>query len=139
MAFDETLAARVREILSPVAGFSEKKMFGGLCFLIHGNMCCGVLKAELVLRLEPEAAQELLSRPHTRPMDFTGRPLKGFVFIEAEGLVTDRQMHAWISTSLAFARSLPAKTSSKLAPRRSRAVPARTTPGCNGFNRSKPS
>src|SRR5262245_62265595 len=97
MAYDETLPSRVRKILSPSAGFSEKKMFGGLCFLIHGNMCCGVLKAELVLRLEPERAQEVLSRPHTRPMDFTGRPLKGFVFIEAEGLASDRQLRNWVS------------------------------------------
>ena len=92
MAYDETLAARVREILSSVAGFSEKKMFGGLCFLIHGNMCCGVLKDELVLRLDPARTQELLTRPHTRPMDFTGRPMKGFVFIQGGGLRTDRQL-----------------------------------------------
>ena len=91
MSYDESLASRVREILSSVAGFSEKKMFGGLCFLIHGNMCCGVLQAELVLRLDPKRAQALLSGPHTRPMDFTGRPTKGFVFVEAGGLATDRQ------------------------------------------------
>ena len=120
MAFDETLAARVREILSPVAGFSEKKMFGGLSFLLHGNMCCGVLKDELVLRLEPERAQELLKRPHTRPMDFTGRPLKGFVFIEAGGLRTDRQLREWVSMALAFARSLPPKAAGAAAKRRKR-------------------
>src|SRR5262245_55472751 len=119
MAFNEALAARVRRILSPVAGFSEKKMFGGLCFLIRGDMCCGVLKAELVLRLEPERAQEVLSRPHTRPMDFTGRPLKGFVFIQAEGLASDRQLRDWVSMALTFVRSLPAKPTKKLPPRRS--------------------
>jgi len=124
MAYDETLGLRVREILSSVRGFSEKKMFGGLCFLIHGNMCCGVLKDELVLRLEPDRAQELLSRSHTRPMDFTGRPMKGFVFIEAGGLGTDRELKEWVSMALSFARSQPRKSGRKLPSRR-----ATTRPG----------
>src|SRR5437762_13922705 len=109
MSYDESLASRVREILSSVAGFSEKKMFGGLCFLIHGNMCCGVLKDELVLRLDPARAQELLRRPHTRPMDFTGRPMKGFVFIETGGVGTDRQLLDWVSMALSFAQGRPRK------------------------------
>jgi TfoX/Sxy family transcriptional regulator of competence genes len=113
MAYDETLASRVRKILSPMAGFSEKKMFGGLCFLVHGNMCCGVLKNELVLRLDSARAQELLSLQHTRPMDFTGRPMKGFVFIEAEGLGTDRQLRDWVAMARAFVQALPRKTGSE--------------------------
>jgi len=72
MAYDEKLAERVREQLSPTAGISEKKMFGGLCFLLRGNMCCGILKDGLVLRLQPGRAEILLQRPHTHPMDFTG-------------------------------------------------------------------
>jgi TfoX/Sxy family transcriptional regulator of competence genes len=119
MAYDETLASRVRRILSSLAGFSEQKMFGGLSFLIHGNMCCGVLKDELVLRLDPARAQELLSGPHTRTMDFTGRPMKGFVFVEAGGLATDQQLRRWIDAALSFARGLPAKTGNKSPPRRS--------------------
>src|SRR5437773_11565986 len=107
MSYDESLASRVREILSSVAGFSEKKMFGGLCFLIHGNMCCGVLKNELVLRLDSERARETLGGPHTRPMDFTGRPMKGFVFIEGGGLRTDLQLRDWVSMALSFVQSLP--------------------------------
>src|SRR5687768_14741518 len=118
MAYDETLASRVRKILSSVAGFSEKKMFGGLCFLIHGNMCCGVLKNELVLRLDPARAQELLRRPPTRPMDFTGRPMKGFVFIEEAGLRTDHQLRDWVSMALVFAQSLPSKTRQEIRSRR---------------------
>jgi TfoX/Sxy family transcriptional regulator of competence genes len=117
MAYDETLAARVRKVLSPIAGFSEKKMFGGLCFLLHGNLCCGVLKGELVLRVEPEGAQELLKRPHTRPMDFTGRALKGFVFVEAPGLRTDRRLHEWMAMARSLARSLPAKPGKTVAKR----------------------
>jgi TfoX/Sxy family transcriptional regulator of competence genes len=113
MAYDETLAARVRNILSPMPGLSEKKMFGGLCFLVHGNMCCGVLKDELVLRLDSVSAQELLSLQHTRPMDFTGRPMKGFVFIEAEGLRTDQQLRHWVSMARAFVQALAPKPGRK--------------------------
>lgn len=120
MAYDEALATRVREILSPAAGFAKKKMFGGLCFLLHGIMCCGVLKDELVLRLKPSRAQELLKRPHTRPMDFTGRPLKGFVFVEAAGLRTARQLRECVSIALTFARSLPPKARSTVAKRAKR-------------------
>src|SRR5262245_39472068 len=109
MAFDETLAYRVRALLAGVRGFSERKMFGGLCFLLHGNMCCGVLKDELVVRMESERAQEVLRRPHTRPMDFTGRPLKGFVFVAAAGLSTDRQLREWVSMGRLFSQSLPRK------------------------------
>jgi TfoX/Sxy family transcriptional regulator of competence genes len=94
-------------------------MFGGLCFLIHGNMCCGVLKGKLVLRLEPERVKKLLARPHTRPMDFTGRPLKGFVFIEAEGVRSSRQLRNFVSMALLFAQGLPPKRGGKLALRRS--------------------
>ena len=99
-------------------------MFGGLCFLIHGNMCCGVLKDELVLRLDPARGQELLSRPHTRPMDFTGRPMKGFMFIEAEGLGTDCQLRDLVSMARSFAQSLPRKPGSKSPSRRSTTRPA---------------
>ncbi len=125
MAYDEKLAARARQILSSVAGFSEKKMFGGLCFLIHGNMCCGVLKDELVLRLDPARAQELLSRPYTKPMDFTGRPMKGFLFIEAGGLGTDRQLQDWVSMALASAQGRPRKPARKAPARRSNTRRAR--------------
>lgn len=128
MACDGALAARVRGMLSPVAGFSEKKMFGGLCFLIRGNMCCGVLKDELILRLESSRAREFQQRPHTRPMDFTGRPLKGFVFVEAEGLRTARQLRERVSLALAFARSLPPKAGATSASRRLAARPLRRRP-----------
>ena len=100
-------------------------MFGGLCFLIHGNMCCGVLQDELVLRLDPKRAQALLSGPHTRPMDFTGRPMKGFVFVETGGLATDRQLRDRVSMAREFAQSLPRKTGNKLPPQRSTTPPTK--------------
>lgn len=124
MAYDETLASRVREILTSLGGFSEKKMFGGLCFMVRGNMCCGVLKDDLVLRLKPERTLELLNRPHTRPMDFTGRPMKGFLFIGGGGLRTNRQLRDWVSMSLSFAQDLPRKPVRRLPSRRSTSVQA---------------
>jgi TfoX/Sxy family transcriptional regulator of competence genes len=110
MAYDEKLAERVREVLSPAAGISERKMFGGICFLLYGNMCCGILKDELVLRLEPNRAGILLQQPHTRPMDFTGRALKGFLYVEPLGLIAQSDLEKWISIALEFARSLPKRT-----------------------------
>jgi TfoX/Sxy family transcriptional regulator of competence genes len=119
MAYDENLAARVRKLLPSSARVSEKKMFGGLCFLLHGNMCCGILKNELVLRLEPKRAEALLKKPHTRPMDFTGRAFKGFVYVEPGGLVAQTDLDRWVSMALAFARSLPKKSANKQPRRRS--------------------
>src|SRR5439155_7565657 len=89
---------------------------------IHGNMCCGVLKDELEPRLEPERAQELLRRPPRGRWTFTGRPLKGFVFIESGGLRINRQLRDWVATARSFAGTLPPKPASKSAARGSRAV-----------------
>lgn len=86
MAYNEQLAVRVRELVSETPGFAEQKMFGGLCFTVNGNMCCGVLNDDLVLRVEPDTAQRLLNGPHVRPMDFTGRPLKGFLFVSLDAV-----------------------------------------------------
>jgi TfoX/Sxy family transcriptional regulator of competence genes len=123
MAYNEELAERVRDVLSPTAGISERRMFGGICFLLYGNMCCGILKDELVLRLEPTRAEILLQQPHTRPMDFTGRPLKGFVYVEPHGLIAQYDLEKWISIALEFARSLPKRTAKKKSPtRRSRSL-----------------
>jgi TfoX/Sxy family transcriptional regulator of competence genes len=112
VAYDETLADRVRALLKQKSGYAEKKMFGGLCFLLNGNMCCGVLKNELVLRLGTERAAQILKQPHTRPMDFTGRPMKGFLFVEPSGLASDEQLRRWVSESVQHALSLPAKIKS---------------------------
>ncbi|MEW6155970.1 MAG: TfoX/Sxy family protein [Verrucomicrobiota bacterium] len=118
MAYDETLAARVRALLNQKSGYAEKKMFGGLCFLLNGNMCCGVLKNELVLRLEANRAAQILNQPHTKPMDFTGRPMKGFLFVEPSGLASDEQLQRWVSESVQHAQSLPAKNKSADASRK---------------------
>ena len=109
MAYDEQLVARVREALAGREAVSERKMFGGLAFMLDGNMCCGVIGDELVLRLGPEGADEALDKPHTRPMDFTGRPLKGFVFVAARGVETDDGLRSWVEQAAEFAASLAPK------------------------------
>ena len=108
MAYNEPLAARARELLSETLGFAEQKMFGGLCFTVNGNMCCGVLNDDFVLRVEPDTAQRLLNEPHVRPMDFTGRPLKGFLFVSLDAVKSD--LRKYVSLSLDFATNLPPKS-----------------------------
>ena len=84
-------------------------MFGGLAFLLHDNMCCGVIGKELVVRMSPQHCEKALERPHVRPMDFTGRPLKGFVYVGPQGIATKRDLDAWVKKAVQFALSLPKK------------------------------
>ncbi len=109
MAFDEDLANRVRRILRKIDGVSEKKMFGGLCFLINGNMALGISREDLMIRVRPETYEKLLAQPNVRKMDFTGKPLKGFLYVGAKGRDTDRALRKWVSKSVDFAMSLPPK------------------------------
>jgi hypothetical protein len=110
VAYDEGLAQRVREIAGDTQGFAEKKMFGGLCFLVRGNMALGVTGEELMIRVGPSGWEAALERPHAREMDFTGRSLKGFVYVEPAGLEDDEELRSWIERGLGFAGSLPPKT-----------------------------
>jgi len=108
MAYDEDLAARVRDVFGPEPTLREQKMFGGLAFMLDGHMCCGVVGDELMLRLGIDAAAEALGRPHVRPMDFTGRPMRGMVYVEQAGL-RGRALRTWVERAAAHARSLPPK------------------------------
>ncbi|GAB4150170.1 MAG: TfoX/Sxy family protein [Planctomycetaceae bacterium] len=110
MAYNETLADRVRTRLNKQKGFSEKKMFGGICFLLNGNMCCGVTGDDLMLRLGQEAAAVALNEPHTREMDFTGRPLKSMIFVDSAGYEADDDLANWVQRAVNFCRSLPPKS-----------------------------
>lgn len=110
MAFDEELAERVREVLGPHRGLAERKMFGGLAFMLNGNMCCGIVGDELMVRVGAEAHGEALRRPHARRMDFTGRPMKGMVFVAPNGLRARRSLDAWVRRGVEYALSLPPKT-----------------------------
>ncbi|MCA9688131.1 MAG: TfoX/Sxy family protein [Myxococcales bacterium] len=109
MAYDEALADRVRSQLARKRGLSERKMFGGLAFMLQGNMCCGVIKDELMVRVGADGQDDALAQPHARPMDFTGRPMKGMIYVEAAGLRTDAALGAWVARGVAFTRTLPAK------------------------------
>jgi TfoX/Sxy family transcriptional regulator of competence genes len=109
MAYDEQLADRVREALSLRADLTERKMFGGIAFMIGGNMAVGVINDDLMVRLDPADAEQALKEPHTRPMDFTGRPMKGMVFVDSAGTESDEGLAGWVEAGADFAASLPPK------------------------------
>lgn len=112
MAYDEGLAARVREVLAARRGVEEKKMFGGLCFLVGGHMCCGLTakgNTAFMVRVGKERFAETLAQPHARPMDFTGRPSSGMVYVAQEGLRTRAQLGKWVQRGLDFVATLPPK------------------------------
>jgi len=90
-------------------GVTERKMFGGLAFMLGGNMCCGVLEDDLMLRVGPERYDDALARPGARPMDFTGRPMKGMVYVDGNTVATDAKLRDWIDVAVGFVGSLPAK------------------------------
>lgn len=109
MAYNEDLAFRVREALGDREGLMEKKMFGGLGFMLNGNMCCGVVHDDLMVRVGADNHQDALAQPHARPMDFTGRPMKGFVYVGLQGLQENDALKQWLERGVAFAQSLPKK------------------------------
>ena len=109
MAFDEGLAERVRALLADDTDTREQKMFGGLCFLCGGNMACGIVGDELMVRVGPDAWSEALSHPHAREMDFTGRSMKGMIYVGVVGFAEDEDLAAWVGRGTTYARSLPPK------------------------------
>jgi TfoX/Sxy family transcriptional regulator of competence genes len=109
VAFDEQLAERVREQLAAERGLAEKAMFGGVAFLLDGNMAVGLSGDELMVRVGPDRSDEALARPHTRPFDMTGRPMKGWILVGPDALEGERELAGWVSEGVAFARSLPPK------------------------------
>jgi TfoX/Sxy family transcriptional regulator of competence genes len=110
MAFSEPLADRVRAALARRRGVSEKKMFGGVAFLANGHMFCGVNRDDVVVRVGPDAWAKALSRKHARPMDFTGRPLSGYVYVAPPGVRTAALLKTWVDQGLRFARTLPPRS-----------------------------
>ena len=109
MAYDEGLAQRIREVLGEQPGLVEKKMFGGIGFMVRGNMACGVHRDALIVRVGPEGHEEAMARPHTKPFDITGRPMKGWVMVTSDGYEIDKALEDWIQQGVDFALSLPAK------------------------------
>ena len=109
MAFDEALAERIRAVFADVAGVREQKMFGGLSFLVNDHMCCGLNDDDLVVRVGPDAYEEALHLPHARKMDFTHRPLRGFVYVASAGTESDEDLADWVERGLKYVHSLPPK------------------------------
>ncbi len=109
MPYDEALADRIGVILKDQPNVVGKKMFGGIAFMVSGNMCCGVVKDTLMLRVGAENYESLLSLPHAREMDFTGKSLKGMIYVDPEGLKTEEELKTWVERALEFVLSLPAK------------------------------
>lgn len=109
MAYDELLGVRIRAALGPLPGLEEKKMFGGIGFLVNGNMACGVHKNNMIVRVGPENYTAALARAYTRPFDMTGRPMAGWVMVEPQGCATESELKAWVEQGLAFATSLQGK------------------------------
>ena len=109
MAFNEVAAKRVRDVLSEESTASEKRMFGGLAFMVSGHMCCGIVGEDLVVRVGPHQHEQALAEPHVRAMDFTGRPMKGFIYVGPAGYRSKVSLRNWIRRGLRFVSSLPAK------------------------------
>jgi hypothetical protein len=109
MAFDETLAQRIRQRLGKRRGLIEKKMFGGIGFMLGGNMACGVHGQDMIVRVDPEETDKALGEPHTRQFDLTGRPMKGWILVEPTGLGTDALLGKWVGVGAEYAESLPPK------------------------------
>jgi TfoX/Sxy family transcriptional regulator of competence genes len=106
MAHDEALARRIRDLLRDRRDVTERKMFGGLAFLVSSRMCCGIVGRDLMVRVGREDYESALSEKHARPMDFTGRPMRGMVYVAPAGLRTRRALEAWIDRGVRFTRSL---------------------------------
>ena len=109
MAFDEGLAERIRKRIAGQKGLTEKKMFGGLAFLLNGNMCCGVHRRELIVRLAAAQTGSALAEPHTRVFDLSGRPMKGWILVEPAGLADEPALAKWLRLGTSLAASLPKK------------------------------
>jgi TfoX/Sxy family transcriptional regulator of competence genes len=109
VAYDEGLATRLRDLIGAQPGLAEKKMFGGLAMLLHGNMAVGVHGEALVVRTEPSQQERLLAEPGARVFDLTGRPMKGWLLVDPAGCAEDDDLRRWVDRGLTFARSLPPK------------------------------
>ena len=112
MAYDDGLAERIRGVLDEQPGVSEKRMFGGVAFLVKGHMSVGIVQDKLMVRVGPESYDRVLGERHARRMDFTGRPMKGFVYVLPEGYETDADLQRWVNLGVSHVTSLPAKPSS---------------------------
>lgn len=123
MSFDEKLADRVRERIAETdKNIEEKKMFGGLCFMVNDKMCVGVEKERLMLRIDPENYEALLEKEGCTPMDFTGKPMKGYIYVEVNVLKTKKQIDYWIGLALEYNKKVKPSKKKKTITKKSSAV-----------------
>ena len=115
MAYDEALHLRMQRVVASRKDVSEKKMFGGVCFLLDDKMFCGIVNDELMVRVGLAAHEAALAEPHVRPMDFTGRPMAGYIYVEPEGLTTDKALKRWMEAGLKFVATVEKKAKKKQA------------------------
>ena len=113
MAYDLLLQGRIQRAVADREDVSEKKMFGGVAFLLDGKMFCGIVKDDLMVRVGPERHEKALGEPHVRPMDFTGRPMKGYVYVGPAGSKTDKMVERWVKRGLEFAATIEGKAKPK--------------------------
>jgi TfoX/Sxy family transcriptional regulator of competence genes len=113
LAYNEELAGRVREVLDGLPGFAERKMFGGLCFTLDGNICCGITGTDLMLRLGKAGATAALKEGYAREMDFTGKAIRSMIYVEPSGYTTDADLKAWLDRAVRFVQTLPPKKPAK--------------------------
>lgn len=137
VAFDEGLAQRIREILEDRSDAVEKRMFGGLCFMLRGHMACGIVGSELMVRVGAAAHRAALEAPHAREMDFTGRSLTGMVYVAEEGIAEDDDLGHWVGLGLAYAESLPPKGRTATKKRSAKQRPAKKGPRGAGSAKAK--
>jgi TfoX/Sxy family transcriptional regulator of competence genes len=109
MAYDEELAERIRSVITVRDGVTERKMFGGVAWMVHGNMACGVLGEDMIVRLEESDAEQALTEPGVRPFDFTGRPMRSTLFVGPEATADDAALSRWVDAGADHAASLPPK------------------------------
>lgn len=109
MAYSEELAERIREVVDVRPGVSERRMFGGIAWMVNGNMACGIIGDDLMVRLDRDEADIAQAEEHVGPMDFTGRPMRGFITVEAAGIDGDADLGRWVDAGADFAESLPSK------------------------------
>jgi hypothetical protein len=109
VAFDTKLADRIRAALGKRKGLTERKMFGGIGFMLGGNMACGVHGEQMIVRLAANETDDALARPHTRRFDLTGRPMNGWILVDPDGLATDADLGKWVAVGAKYAESLPPK------------------------------
>jgi TfoX/Sxy family transcriptional regulator of competence genes len=129
MAYDQGLAQRLREVLEEQLDVTEKTMFGGIAFLLHGSMFVGIVHDDLMVRVGPAEHAAALARPHARPMDFAGRPMNGYVYVAPEGMESDAALAGWVHLALRFVSTLPPKEPKpERAPKRAAAAKVKAPP-----------